>query len=78
VLQVHIYNVPSLPAVVTTIADLKKAQAMFPEGQQIAVIEPFYKLMRDGTYGVRVDNPAEVSLFQTADSVALQCLKHCR
>lgn len=59
-LQVHMYNIPSLPAMTTTMADLRKAQELFPEGQALAVIEPFFKLMLDGTYGVRVDNPAEV------------------
>jgi hypothetical protein len=59
-LQVHIYNVPSLPELTTTSADLHKAQALFPEGQRLAVIEPFYKIMLDGTRGIRVDNPAEV------------------
>jgi hypothetical protein len=33
---------------------------MFPKGRQLAVIEPYYKLMLDGTYGIRVDNPNEV------------------
>lgn len=54
------YNIPSLPATTTTMADLRKAQELFPEGQPLAVIEPFFKLMLDGTYGIRVDNPAEV------------------
>lgn len=59
-LQVHVYNIPSLAAVTTTLADLHKAQELLPEGQALAVIEPFFKLMLDGTYGVRVDNPADV------------------
>jgi hypothetical protein len=33
---------------------------VFPKGQRIAIIEPYYKVMADGTRGVRVDNPAEV------------------
>jgi hypothetical protein len=60
VLQVHIYNVPGLSPISTTEAALAQAQTMFPHGQQLAVIEPFYKLMLDGTYGIRVDNPNEV------------------
>jgi hypothetical protein len=67
-IQVHIYNVPSLPPFGTTLEYLKSAQALFPEGQALAVLEPFYKLMLDGTYGVRVDNPAEVSVTQRQTS----------
>lgn len=54
------YNIPSLPATTTTLADLEAAQRLFPQGQGLAIIEPFYKIMLDGTPGVRVDNPAEV------------------
>lgn len=58
--QVHIYNVPKLPDIASTLGDLARAQAAFPIGQRLAVINPLYKLMMDGTYGIRVDNPAEV------------------
>jgi len=37
---------------------------MFPVGQRIAVLAPFFKIMMDGTPGVRVDNPAEVGTSQ--------------
>jgi hypothetical protein len=60
VLQVHIYHVPGLSPISTTEAALAQAQTMFPQGQQLAVIEPYYKLMLDGTYGIRVDKPNEV------------------
>lgn len=36
------------------------AQQLFPKGQAIAIIEPYYKLATDGSFLVRVDNPAEV------------------
>jgi hypothetical protein len=36
------------------------AQRLFPKGQAVAIIEPYYKVMTDGSLGVRVDNPAEV------------------
>lgn len=36
------------------------AQQLFPKGQAVAIIEPFYKVAADGTRMVRVDNPAEV------------------
>jgi hypothetical protein len=61
-LQVFLYNTPQLrrctPA--TSPADISAAQRVFPKGQRIAIIEPHYKCMADGTLGVRVDNPAEV------------------
>ncbi len=31
-----------------------------PEGRPIAILEPYYKVMADGSLGVRVDNPLEV------------------
>lgn len=37
------------------------AQQLFPKGQAVAIIEPFYKVATDGTLIVRVDNPSEVS-----------------
>lgn len=55
------YNVPTLSARLSGLADLSAAQALFPRGQRLAIIEPFFKVMMDGTPGVRVDNPAEVS-----------------
>jgi hypothetical protein len=69
--QVHMYNIPSLPALTTTLADLRKAQELFPQGQGLAVIEPFFKLMLDGTYGIRVDNPAEVGDQQPGSRMQL-------
>jgi hypothetical protein len=41
----------------------------------LAVINPLYKLMMDGTFGIRVDNPAEV---QPAGSgtVGQQCIAY--
>jgi hypothetical protein len=58
------YNTPQLwrctPA--ASPADISTAQQVFPKGQRIAILEPYYKVMADGTLGVRVDNPAEVSM----------------
>jgi hypothetical protein len=39
---------------------LTAAASLFPKGQHLLVLEPYYKLMADGTLGVRVDNQAEV------------------
>ena len=36
------------------------AEQLFPRGRKVAIIEPFFKLARDGTYLVRVDDPREV------------------
>jgi hypothetical protein len=60
--QVHIYNTPQLRRCTPAgrPADITAAQRVFPKGQRIGIIEPFYKVMMDGTLGVRVDNPAEV------------------
>ncbi|KAK9804206.1 hypothetical protein WJX72_001253 [[Myrmecia] bisecta] len=48
--------------------DLRQKQAFternLPRGTSVAILEPFYKLMADGNYGVRVDNPAEVIFLE--------------
>ncbi|GIL57423.1 hypothetical protein Vafri_12656, partial [Volvox africanus] len=41
---------------------------VLPEGRPMAVIEPFYKVMMDGTPGIRVDNPREVVLMDSLAS----------
>lgn len=38
------------------------AERLFAPGTIIAIREPFYKIMADGTHAVRVDNPNEVCL----------------
>ena len=40
---------------------LKDAQELLHPGTKVAIIEPFFKLMADGTVGVRVDDPRDVS-----------------
>jgi hypothetical protein len=35
--------------------------ARFCKGAHIAISEPFYKVMNDGSRGVRVDNPKDVT-----------------
>ncbi|WIA16369.1 hypothetical protein OEZ85_013065 [Tetradesmus obliquus] len=65
VVKLHIYNTPQLrrntPA--GQPADIAAAQRVFPKGQRIAILEPYFKVMMDGSLGVRVDNPAEVILL---------------
>jgi hypothetical protein len=59
-MQVHMYNVPGLMPWLTSPGGLASAQAMFPPGQHLAIIEPTYKLLPDGTYGIREENPHKV------------------
>jgi len=43
--------------------DVHAAQCeLLPHHSLVAVIEPFFKLLADGTYGVRVDDPRELVL----------------
>lgn len=57
------YNTPVGQLEVTDYRSLiSAARHAFPMHQAVAILEPYYKLMADGDYGVRVDNPAEVSL----------------
>jgi hypothetical protein len=37
------------------------ADRMFRKGRHLAIIEPFFKCFADGTIGIRVDDPDEVS-----------------
>lgn len=61
--QVTLYNSPGLQQVggQSYRHALTVAQKLFPKGQAVAIIEPYYKVASDGTLLVRVDNPAEVS-----------------
>lgn len=43
-------------------ARARAAARLLPEGARVGVAEPFFKLMADGTYGVRVDNPQELTV----------------
>lgn len=78
------YNTPELASAATRgfRHSLALAQRLFPKGQAVAIIEPYYKLMSDGSRGVRVDNPAEVGLCFTwhqsrpAPALSQQTLSH--
>lgn len=61
-LQVAFYNSPGLHQLggQSYKHALRVAQKLFPKGQAVAIIEPYYKVASDGTLLVRVDNPAEV------------------
>jgi hypothetical protein len=71
-MQVHIYNVPGLMPWATSKGGLASAQAMFPPGQQLAFIEPTYKLLPDGTYGIREEIPHKVRTGVTFDSEVIE------
>jgi hypothetical protein len=65
-LQVSFYNTPELQPTRgqgggSFMRTFHTAQRLFPKGQAVAIIEPYFKVMTDGSLGVRVDNPAEVS-----------------
>lgn len=40
---------------------LAAAEVQLPKGTHLAIVEPFYKMTADGGYGVRVDDPQDVS-----------------
>jgi hypothetical protein len=59
VVQLHIYNM--LPDSLNTVAKkLAAAERKLPRGTHLAIVEPFFKMMADGDFGVRVDDPQEV------------------
>ncbi|KXZ52930.1 hypothetical protein GPECTOR_8g306 [Gonium pectorale] len=61
VIMVALYNyLPSGLAHLSGLAAMRVAARELPEGQPVAIIEPFMKIMADGQPGVRVDNPKEV------------------
>lgn len=41
------------------------AERLFAPGTFLAIKEPSYKIMQDGTFAVRVDNPQEVQKNNT-------------
>lgn len=64
-MQVFVYNHPGVEAGPSFRHKLTAAQKVFARGSAVAILEPFYKLMADGTHGVRVDNPTEVRLTRS-------------
>ena len=56
--QLSVYNL--LPDGLSMAARPAAGRQALPRGRAVAVLEPFLKVMADGTLGVRVDNPAEV------------------
>ncbi|EFJ53047.1 hypothetical protein VOLCADRAFT_85918 [Volvox carteri f. nagariensis] len=66
--MVSVYNL--LPSNLAGVPGLRAGERALPEGRHVAIIEPFYKRMADGTQGVRVDNPREAAgrrHFQAAE-----------
>jgi hypothetical protein len=63
VLQLHLYGIlPRGPYTVHWARERwRTADALLPPGTHLAVVEPFFKAMVDGTWGVRVDDPGQVS-----------------
>lgn len=59
-MQVCVYDHPDVPTSSNFQLNLATAQKVFARGLAIAVLEPYYKLVADGSYAVRVDNPAQV------------------
>ena len=55
-----LHLIPAVPDNKDFAKRIKVAEKMLPAGKRLAVVEPFYKVMRDGTRGIRVDNPKEV------------------
>jgi hypothetical protein len=61
--QVSLYNM--VPEGLSMLHRLKEAERLLHPGVKIAIIEPFYKLMLDGTTGVRVDHARDVRHIST-------------
>ncbi|GLC48877.1 Mitochondrial import receptor subunit TOM70 [Pleodorina starrii] len=72
VVRLAVYNlIPALGGLAGMVAGAKA----LPEGRAVAVLEPFFKRMADGTTGVRVDNPLELVFLDSldpADAASLQ------
>ena len=45
---------------------LTEVRRLLPEGTKLAIKDPYYKLLLDGTSGIRVDNPADVVFLREA------------
>lgn len=50
-------------AVYNRVRDQAEADALFVLGRRLLVLEPYFKVMADGTQGIRCDNPNEVILL---------------
>lgn len=59
-MQVSFYNTPQLEGIRGMTRRVAVAQQVFPKGQAVTILEPYYKMMADGSFGVRVDHPKEV------------------
>ena len=58
VVQISLYNViPQGPDKITL------AENIYPRGLEIKIIEPFFKIFRDGNRGIRVDDPCDVCVM---------------
>lgn len=59
----YLYNL--LPGGLSSMAKtLAAAEEQLPKGTHLAIVEPFYKMTADGGYGVRVDDPQDVSALE--------------
>jgi tetratricopeptide (TPR) repeat protein len=58
---VHFYNV--LPAGIRGMEADPLLKAKFPMGASMRVAEPFLKILREGSIGVRVDDPSDIAVL---------------
>lgn len=56
---------------------LKEAERIFAPGTPVAIIEPYYMLMLDGTYSVSVDDPRDVCVRGRGPEGGGQCQHAC-
>lgn len=56
--QLFVYNM--LPSNLSDLAAMRAAAVALPNGAEVAIIDPFFKMCADGGMGVRVDDPTEV------------------
>ena len=61
--QLDLYNMISLG-----INKWELAEKKFPKGARLKILEPFYKIFKDGNRGIRVDSPNEIVIEKTSDA----------
>ena len=61
--QLDLYNMISLGKSKWELAEKK-----FPKGAKLKIIEPFYKICKDGNRGIRVDSPNEIVIEENSDA----------
>ncbi|GMH42350.1 hypothetical protein BSKO_10269 [Bryopsis sp. KO-2023] len=59
--MLSVYNIPG--------ADFAMADKTFPVGARVKVLEPFYKAVNSGGFGVRVEDPGEIKVYSKDEIV---------